>query len=147
MSILTSFVLLMSSLILENASSYLSHNSSNFCLTSGVTSRSCSCTFLGPGTSAGEQIKAVSGRILGRVLCLWGTQLHGLDRCSLICSSEASSMLYFSMVGCSAKVMTVSLPICHASARPPAFLSTTKSLHPYIPSSCVRNAVNGAVRL
>ena len=37
--------------------------------------------------------------------------------------------------------------ICHASARPPDFLSTTKSLHPYIPSSCGRNAVNGAVRL
>ena len=37
--------------------------------------------------------------------------------------------------------------ICHASARPPAFLSTIKSLHPYIPSSCGRNAINGAVRL
>ena len=39
------------------------------------------------------------------------------------------------------------LYICCASARPPAFLSTTKSLHPYIPSSCGRNAVNRAVRL
>ena len=37
--------------------------------------------------------------------------------------------------------------ICHASARPPAFLSTTKSLRPYIPSSCGRNVVNGAIRL
>ena len=33
--------------------------------------------------------------------------------------------------------------ICRASARPPAFLSTT----PYIPSNCGRNAVNGAIRL
>ena len=39
------------------------------------------------------------------------------------------------------------LDICHASVRPPAFLSTTKSLHPCIPSSCGRNVVNGAVRL
>ena len=37
--------------------------------------------------------------------------------------------------------------ICHASARLPAFLSTIKSLHPNIPSSCGRNVVNGAVRL
>ena len=33
--------------------------------------------------------------------------------------------------------------ICRASARPPAFLSTT----PYIPSNCGRNAVNEAIRL
>ena len=37
--------------------------------------------------------------------------------------------------------------ICRASVRPPAFLSTIKSLHPNIPSSCGRNVVNGAVRL
>ena len=37
--------------------------------------------------------------------------------------------------------------ICCASARPSAFLSTTKSLCPYIPSSCGRNVANRAVRL
>ena len=31
--------------------------------------------------------------------------------------------------------------ICHTSARLPAFLSTIKSLHPNIPSTCGRNAV------
>ena len=37
--------------------------------------------------------------------------------------------------------------ICHASVRPPAFLSTIKSVCPNIPSSCGRNVVNRAVRL
>ena len=37
--------------------------------------------------------------------------------------------------------------ICRASVRPPAFLSTTKSLCPYIPSNSGRNAVDRAVRL
>ena len=49
-----------------------------------------------------------------------------------------------SAMACQEKVTSY---ICHASAKPPAFLSTTKSLCPYIPSSCGRNAVNGAVRL
>ena len=72
---------------------------------------SCSCTLWGPGTSAGEQIKAVSCGISGNVSCLWGTQFHGLARCSLILSLLASSMLYVSSTGCSAKAITVSLPM------------------------------------
>ena len=111
MSILTSLVLLMSSLLLEKASPYCSHSSSNFCLMSVVMSLSCSCTLCGPGMSAGEQRKAVSGGISGSVLCLWGTQFHGLAKCSWIFSSLATSMWYVSMVGSSAKVTMVSLPI------------------------------------
>ena len=72
---------------------------------------SCSYTLWGPGTSAGEQIKAVSCGISGNVSCLWGTQFHGLARCSLIWTSLASSKLYVSSTGCSAKVITVSLPM------------------------------------
>ena len=111
MSILTSLVLSMSLLFLENASPYSLQSSSNFCLISVVMSLSCSYTLWGPGTSAGEQIKAVSCGISGKVLCLWGTQFHGLARCSLILSSLASSMLYVSRTGCSVKVITVSLPM------------------------------------
>ena len=111
MSILTSLVLLMSLLFLEKASPYSSQSSSNFCLISVVRFLSCSCTLGGPGTSAGEQIKAVSCGISGNVSCLWGTQFHGLARCSLILSSLASSMLYVSSTGCSAKVIMVSLPM------------------------------------
>ena len=114
MSILTSLVLLMSSLFLEKASPYFSHSSSNLCLIIVVMSLSCSCTLHGPGTSAGEQIKAVSGGISGNVLCLWGTQLHGFTRYSLILSSLANSMLWVSMVGSSAEVTMVSLPIYFA---------------------------------
>ena len=93
MSICTSFVVLMSTLFLENACPYFSHSSSNPCLTSTDMSLSCSYTLQGPGTSAGEQIKAVSGGISGNVLCLWGTQLCGLAKCSLMASSLASCML------------------------------------------------------
>ena len=92
MSILTNLVLPMSSLCLGKASPYSSHSSSNFCLISVVVSLSCSCTLHGPGTSAGEQIKVVSGGISGSVSCLWGTQLCGLARCSLIFSSPATSI-------------------------------------------------------
>ena len=70
MSILKSLVLPMSSLFLEKASPYCSHSSLNFCLISVVMSLSCSCTLHGPGISAGEQIKAVSGGISGSVMCL-----------------------------------------------------------------------------
>ena len=111
MSILTSFVLPMSSLFLEKASPYSSQSSSNFCLISVAMSLSCSCTLQGPGTSAGEQRKAVSCGISGRVSCLWGTQFCGLARCSVILSSLANSMFYVSRTGCSAKVITVSLPM------------------------------------
>ena len=111
MSILTSFVWPMSSLFLEKASPYSSHSSLNFCLISVVMVLSCSCTLQGPGTSAGEQIKAVSCGISGSVLCLWGTQFHGLARCSLILSLLASSMLYVSSIGSSAKAIPVSLPM------------------------------------
>ena len=76
-----------------------------------VMSLSCSCTLRGPGTSPREQRKAVSGGISGSVLCLWGTQFHGLAKCSWIFFSLATSMWYVSMVGSSAKVTTVSLPI------------------------------------
>ena len=116
MSILTSLVLQMSLLFLEKASPYSSHSSSNFCLISVVMFLSCSCTLWVPGTSAGEQIKAVSCGISCSVSCLCGTQFHGLARCSLILSSLASSMLYVSSTGCSAKAITVSLPMymsCH----------------------------------
>ena len=44
MSILTSLVLPISSLLLEKASPYCSHSSSNFCLISVVMSLSCNCT-------------------------------------------------------------------------------------------------------
>ena len=111
MSILTSLVLPVSSLCFEKASPYSSQSSSNFCLISVVMFLSCSCTLRGHGTSAGEQIKAVSCGISGKVLCLLGTQFHGLARCSLILSSLANSMLYVSRTGCSAKVITVSLPM------------------------------------
>ena len=111
MSILTSLVLPMSSLFLEKASPYSSYSSLNFCLISVVMSLSCSCTLCESGTSAGEQRKAVSCGISGSVSCLWGTQLHGLARYSLIFSSLAISIWYVSMVGSSAKVTTVSLPI------------------------------------
>ena len=94
MSILTSLVLPMSSLLLEKASPYCSHSSSNIYLMSVVMSLSCSCTLHGPGTSAGEQRKAVSGGISGSASCLWGTQFHGLAKCSWIFSSLATSMLY-----------------------------------------------------
>ena len=108
---LTSFVLPMSLLFLEKASPYSSQSSLNFCLISVVMSLSCSCTLQGPGTSAGEQRKAVSCGISGSVSCLCGTQFHGLARCSLILSSLANSMLYVSRTGCSAKAITVSLPM------------------------------------
>ena len=111
MSILTSFVLPMSSLFLEKASPYSSQSSLNFCLISVVISLSCSCTLRDPGTSAGEQRKAVSCGISGKVSCFCGTQFHGLARCSLILSSPANSMLYVSRTGCSAKAITVSLPM------------------------------------
>ena len=55
----------------------------------------------------GEQIKAASCGISGNVSSLWGTQFHGLARCSLILSSLASSMLYVPSIGSSAKAITV----------------------------------------
>ena len=111
MSILTSFVLPMSSLCLENAWPYSSHSSSNLQQMSAETSLSWRWTFLWPGTSAGEQIKAVLLGISGNVSWCCGTQFLGWARCSLILSSLASSMLYTSTVGSSTKATTVSLPI------------------------------------
>ena len=68
-------------------------------------------TLRGPGTSSGEQRKAVSCGISGKVSCFCGTQFQGLARCFSILSSLASSMLYVSRTGCSAKAITVSLPM------------------------------------
>ena len=64
-SIITNCVQPMSSFPLEKTLGYFSQSASKADLVPGVMSASCRSTFLGPGTSAGDVMKALSRGIIG----------------------------------------------------------------------------------